>query len=46
MNEIDTTFDQIERKLLLMQKLYEGERSARENGWLTVDEVEESLGIK
>lgn len=44
--DFDTTFDKIERKLLLMQKLHEGEQSVRENGWLTADEVEKSLGIK
>ncbi|MFI3214779.1 MAG: prevent-host-death protein [Eubacteriales bacterium] len=39
-------YDKMKAELLLMQKLEEGEQSARENGWLTADEVEESLGLK
>lgn len=39
-------YDKMKAQLLLMQKLEEGEQSARENGWLTADEVEESLGLK
>lgn len=33
-------------ELELMVKLEKGERSAREEGWLSADEVEKSLGLK
>lgn len=29
----------------LLTKLEEGERSAREDGWITADEVETALGL-
>ena len=33
-------------ELELMEELERGERSAREEGWLSADEVEKSLGLK
>lgn len=30
----------------LLKELEEGERSAREQGWLSADEVEEAVGLK
>ncbi len=33
-------------ELELMTELEKGERSAREEGWLSADEVETSLGLK
>lgn len=38
-------YDKIRAELSLLQKLEEGERSAREKGWLSSDEVEASLGL-
>lgn len=38
-------YDKMCASLKLMAKLEEGERSAREEGWLSADEVEFSLGI-
>lgn len=38
-------YDRMRVSLALISKLQEGEQSARENGWLTADEVESSLGL-
>lgn len=38
-------YDQMKAELILMSKLAEGEKSAREKGWLSADEVEAALGI-
>lgn len=37
--------DRLKATIQLLIKLEEGERSAREKGWLTVDEVEAALGL-
>ncbi|MBQ7097610.1 MAG: type II toxin-antitoxin system prevent-host-death family antitoxin [Clostridia bacterium] len=29
----------------LMEKLAEGEKSVKENGWLSIDEVKDALGV-
>ena len=29
----------------LMEKLAEGEKSAKENGWLSIDEVKDAFGV-
>ena len=39
-------YDKLKASLALMTKLEEGEKSAREKGWLSADEVEASLGFK
>lgn len=38
-------YDQMKSELELMKRLAVGERSAREKGWLTADEVESVLGV-
>lgn len=38
-------YDRMRASLALISKLEEGEQSARENGWLTADDVESSLGL-
>ena len=38
-------YDRLKASLTLMAKLEEGEKSAREKGWLTAEEVEASLGL-
>lgn len=38
-------YEQLKAELKLLSALAEGERSAREHGWLSLDEVEERLGI-
>lgn len=38
-------YDRMRVSLALISKFEEGEQSARENGWLTADEVESSLGL-
>lgn len=38
-------YDRLKASLTLMAKLEEGEKSAREKGWLTAEEVEVSLGL-
>ena len=38
-------YDKIKATLALMSALEEGERSAREEGWLSAEEVEKSLGL-
>lgn len=37
--------DRLKATIRLLSKLEEGEQSARENGWLTTDEVEAALGL-
>ncbi|MCF2554386.1 type II toxin-antitoxin system prevent-host-death family antitoxin [Faecalicatena contorta] len=39
-------YDYMKAELELMKQLAEGERSAREKGWLTADEVEKALGVE
>lgn len=38
-------YDKMKATMALMSELEEGERSAREQGWLSADEVEKSLGL-
>jgi len=38
-------YEKMKASLKLMANLGEGEKSAREEGWLSADEVEASLGI-
>jgi len=38
-------YDKMKATLTLMSELEKGERSAREEGWLSADEVEKSLGL-
>lgn len=38
-------YDRMKAVFGLMKKLEEGEKSAKEKGWLTADEVEASLGL-
>ena len=37
--------DRLKASIKLLAKLEEGERSAREKGWITADEVEAALGL-
>ena len=37
--------DRLKATVHLLTKLEEGEQSARENGWLTANEVETALGL-
>lgn len=41
MNELD----RLKATIKLLTKLEEGEQSARENGWLSADDVETALGL-
>ena len=38
-------YDKMKAALTLMSELEKGERSAREEGWLSADEVEKALGL-
>ncbi len=38
-------YEKTQATIRLMSLLTEGEQSAREQGWLTIEEVEDSLGI-
>lgn len=38
-------YDKLRATVALMSKLEEGERSARENGWISSEEVEAALGL-
>lgn len=38
-------YEKMRASLKLMAHLEEGERAARENGWLSADEVESALGL-
>lgn len=44
MNDIKSISD-LEAALQLFAKLWEGEKSAQEKGWLTADEVEAALEL-
>lgn len=39
-------YDKMKATVALMSALEEGERSAREEGWLSAEEVEKSLGLR
>ena len=38
-------YDKMQARIQLFSELSKGEKSARENGWLSADEVEASLGV-
>lgn len=38
-------YEKIKAIIKLMEKLAEGEKSAKENGWLSIDEVKDALGV-
>ncbi|WP_029471636.1 type II toxin-antitoxin system prevent-host-death family antitoxin [Blautia producta] len=38
-------YDKMRATIALMSELQEGEKSAREQGWLSADEVETELGV-
>lgn len=38
-------YDKLKATIRLLSKLEEGEKSARENGWISADDVEANLGI-
>lgn len=38
-------FDQLKAAVRLMAKLEEGEKSARDKGWLSAEDVEAALGL-
>lgn len=38
-------YDKLRAAVALMSKLEEGERSARENGWVSSEEAEAALGL-
>lgn len=38
-------YDRMKAELMLMSKLAEGERSAREKGWISADDAEAMLGL-
>lgn len=39
-------YDKMKATITLMSMLEEGEQSAREKGWLSPEEVEQSLGLR
>ena len=39
-------YDRMKAELELLLRLNEGEQSARENGWISADDLEYELGIK
>lgn len=39
-------YDKMKATVALMSALEEGERSAREEGWLSTEDVEKTLGIR
>lgn len=39
-------YDRMKAELELLLRLNEGEQSARENGWISADDLENELGIK
>jgi antitoxin (DNA-binding transcriptional repressor) of toxin-antitoxin stability system len=41
-----TEYEKLKASLTLMSQLAEGERAGREKGWLTIEELEISLGIE
>ena len=38
-------YERMQATIRLLSELSKGEKSAKENGWLSIDEVESSLGI-
>ena len=38
-------YEKMQAKLKLLTELAKGEKAGRENGWLTIDELETSLGV-
>lgn len=38
-------YEKIKAIIKLMEKLAEGEKSVKENGWLSIDEVKDALGV-
>jgi len=40
-----TDYEKTQATLKLMSELAKGEKSGREKGWLTIEEVEKSLGV-
>ena len=38
-------YEHMQATIHLISELSKGEKSAKENGWLTIDEVEASLGL-
>ncbi len=39
-------FEKTQAMIKLMSQLSEGEKAAREQGWLTIEDVERSLGVQ
>ena len=39
-------YEKTQAKIRLMSELAKGERSGREKGWLSIDEVERNLGLR
>ena len=40
-----TDYEKTQATIKLMSKLGQGEHAGREKGWLTIDELEKSLGV-
>ncbi|BAF58721.1 MAG: type II toxin-antitoxin system prevent-host-death family antitoxin [Pelotomaculum sp.] len=38
-------YEKMQAKLKLLTELAKGEKAGRENGWLSIDELETSLGV-
>jgi len=38
-------YEKMQAKLKLLTELAKGEKAGRENGWLSIDELEASLGV-
>jgi len=38
-------YDHMQATILMFSEISKGEKSAQDNGWLTADEVEKSLGV-
>ncbi|MBF7081570.1 type II toxin-antitoxin system prevent-host-death family antitoxin [Desulfallas sp. Bu1-1] len=38
-------YEKMQAKLKLLTELAKGEKAGRENGWLTIDELEAALGV-
>jgi prevent-host-death family protein len=38
-------YERMKATIQLLAELYKGEESARENGWLSIEEVEAALGV-
>ena len=39
-------YDRMKAEIALLSKLAEGEKAAREQGWISADDVEKMLGVK